>query len=103
MSRNIRLSNALFSLMTVLFTVLFISQTVRAQFETATVLGSVRDVNEAALQNATVTLKNIGTDITQTATTDENGDMERMKKFDLDGIITDYPDRAVKVFRTPKK
>lgn len=26
-------------------------------------------------------------------------DLERMRTFDLDGIITDYPDRAVKVFR----
>ncbi|MBK9527711.1 MAG: glycerophosphodiester phosphodiesterase [Acidobacteria bacterium] len=26
-------------------------------------------------------------------------DLERMKTFDLDGIITDYPDRAVKVFK----
>ena len=27
-------------------------------------------------------------------------DLEKMKRFKLDGIITDYPDRAVKVFRT---
>ena len=26
-------------------------------------------------------------------------DLERISKFDIDGIITDYPDRAVKVFR----
>jgi glycerophosphoryl diester phosphodiesterase len=32
-------------------------------------------------------------------TVNEISDLERMKKFDLDGIITDYPDRAVKVFR----
>jgi len=36
-------------------------------------------------------------------TVNEIADLERMKKFELDGIITDYPDRAVKVFRTPKK
>jgi hypothetical protein len=47
-----------------------------AQFETATVLGSVRDTNEAAVQNATVTLKNVATEITQTATTDANGDYQ---------------------------
>ena len=76
MSRNIRLSNVLFSLTAVFFTVLFTSQTARAQFETATVLGSVRDSNDAAVQNAAVTLKNIGTDITQTATTDESGDYQ---------------------------
>lgn len=32
-------------------------------------------------------------------TVNEMADLERMKTFDLDGIITDYPDRAVKVFR----
>lgn len=32
-------------------------------------------------------------------TVNEIADLERMKAFDLDGIITDYPDRAVKVFR----
>ena len=32
-------------------------------------------------------------------TVNETSDLERMKTFDLDGIITDYPDRAVKVFR----
>lgn len=32
-------------------------------------------------------------------TVNEIADLERMKQFDLDGIITDYPDRAVKVFR----
>jgi len=36
-------------------------------------------------------------------TVNEIADLERMKQFDLDGIITDYPDRAVKVFRTSKK
>ena len=32
-------------------------------------------------------------------TVNEISDLERMKKFALDGIITDYPDRAIKVFR----
>lgn len=35
-------------------------------------------------------------------TVNEVADLERMKTFDLDGIITDYPDRAVKIFRTMK-
>ncbi|MBX3294873.1 MAG: glycerophosphodiester phosphodiesterase [Acidobacteria bacterium] len=34
-----------------------------------------------------------------TWTVNESADLERMSKFDLDGIITDYPDRAVQVFR----
>jgi hypothetical protein len=45
-----------------------------AQFETATVLGTVRDQNRAVLQGATVTLKNIATGITSTTQTDQNGD-----------------------------
>jgi glycerophosphoryl diester phosphodiesterase len=32
-------------------------------------------------------------------TVNEFSDLEKMKKFPLDGIITDYPDRAVKVFK----
>lgn len=32
-------------------------------------------------------------------TVNETTDMEKLKPFDLDGVITDYPDRAVKVFR----
>ena len=31
-------------------------------------------------------------------TVNEIADLEKMKKFKLDGIITDYPDRAVRVF-----
>lgn len=50
--------------------------TVNAQFETAVVLGSVRDANESAVQNATVTLKNVGTENTLTTTTDANGDYQ---------------------------
>jgi len=50
--------------------------TINAQFETAVVLGSVRDANESAVQNATVTLKNVGTENTLTTTTDANGDYQ---------------------------
>ncbi|MEJ7622531.1 MAG: glycerophosphodiester phosphodiesterase family protein [Pyrinomonadaceae bacterium] len=32
-------------------------------------------------------------------TVNEIADLERMKTFDLDGIITDYPDRAVRIFK----
>lgn len=32
-------------------------------------------------------------------TVNETADLENLKKFQLDGVITDYPDRAVKVFR----
>ena len=45
-----------------------------AQFETAVVLGTVRDPNGAVLPGAKVTLRNTATGITATATTDPNGD-----------------------------
>lgn len=32
-------------------------------------------------------------------TVNEISDLQRMKQFHLDGIITDYPDRAIKIFR----
>ncbi len=32
-------------------------------------------------------------------TVNEIADLERMKTFDIDGIITDYPDRAVRAFK----
>lgn len=32
-------------------------------------------------------------------TVNEPADLEKMRSFDLDGIISDYPDRAIKVFR----
>jgi hypothetical protein len=47
-----------------------------AQFDTAVVLGAVRDPNGAALSRATVTLKNIATGITATAQTDEDGNYQ---------------------------
>ena len=47
-----------------------------AQFDTATVLGTLRDQNGAALPNATVKLKNNETGITQTAQSDSNGDYQ---------------------------
>jgi hypothetical protein len=47
-----------------------------AQFDTATVLGTVQDSTGAVLPKATVTLKNLATGITQTAQTDENGNYQ---------------------------
>lgn len=54
--------------------ILLLHLPVWAQFETATVLGTVRDQNGAVLQGTRVTLRNIATGITATATTDSNGD-----------------------------
>ncbi len=49
---------------------------VHAQFETATVLGTVKDANGEVVPNATVTLKNTQTGIASTAKTDESGNYQ---------------------------
>jgi outer membrane receptor protein involved in Fe transport len=49
---------------------------ITAQSETATVLGTVRDVNGAAVVGANVTLKNIATSITTATVTNESGDYQ---------------------------
>jgi len=52
---------------------LLFSPPAQAQFETATVLGTVRDVNEAVATGATVTLTNVETGSAATTTTDDGG------------------------------
>ncbi len=47
-----------------------------AQSETATLLGTVRDANGAAMVGANVTVRNVATSISSTGTTDENGDYQ---------------------------
>lgn len=47
-----------------------------AQFDSATVLGTVRDANGAVVAGAKVTIKNIATGITASALTDTNGDYQ---------------------------
>jgi hypothetical protein len=49
---------------------------VYAQFETATVLGTVQDSNGAVLAGAKVSLKNIATSVTATTSTDGNGNYQ---------------------------
>jgi hypothetical protein len=48
----------------------------RAQFETSTVLGTVRDRSDAVVAGALVTLTNIETNISSTKTSEENGNYE---------------------------
>ncbi|MGI8638348.1 MAG: carboxypeptidase-like regulatory domain-containing protein [Pyrinomonadaceae bacterium] len=76
MTRNIRLSNTFFYILTLMLAAFSFAGNASAQFETATVLGSVRDANEAVIEGAAVTLKNVATDITSTAATDSNGDYQ---------------------------
>src|SRR5215470_17182519 len=47
-----------------------------AQFDTAVVLGAVRDPNGAVVPKATVTLKNLATGVTATAQTDNDGNYQ---------------------------
>ncbi|HZN12132.1 MAG TPA: carboxypeptidase-like regulatory domain-containing protein, partial [Blastocatellia bacterium] len=51
----------------------FFSPAVNAQFDTATVLGTVRDPNGAVVPGATVTLRNTATGTAVSAQTDEDG------------------------------
>ena len=54
----------------------FFSVTGLAQFDTATVLGTVRDSNGSVLPGVTVTLKNIGTSIAVNTQTDADGNFQ---------------------------
>src|SRR5262245_29299821 len=47
-----------------------------AQFDTATVLGTVQDSNGAIITGAKVTLKNTATGVTATTQTDANGNYQ---------------------------
>src|SRR5947209_16077417 len=58
-------------MMTLLFTV-----AAQAQFESASVLGYVKDLSGAAVANANVTLTNTATGITHAATTGQEGRYE---------------------------
>ncbi|HKQ78279.1 MAG TPA: TonB-dependent receptor [Blastocatellia bacterium] len=53
-----------------------VANTALAQFDSATVLGTIRDSNGAALTGATITLKNIATGIAVTTQSDSNGDFQ---------------------------
>ncbi|MBC8165150.1 MAG: TonB-dependent receptor, partial [Bryobacteraceae bacterium] len=54
--------------------ILFFATAAHAQFDTAAVLGSVRDATKSPVADATVTLTNVGTGVTQTALTNADGD-----------------------------
>src|SRR5215475_9901824 len=52
------------------------ANTALAQFDSATVLGTIRDSNGALLAGATITLKNIATGIAVTTQSESNGDFQ---------------------------
>ena len=62
--------------LSVFLTVFIFLRTLSAQFDTASVLGTIRDESGAVLAGATVTLTNQATGISATAQTDENGSYE---------------------------
>ncbi len=62
--------------MALMVAILLIPTTARAQFDAATVLGSVRDSSGSVVPGATVTLKSVSTGITATGISDANGDYQ---------------------------
>src|SRR5687767_7435871 len=52
------------------------ARTAHAQFETATVLGTVRDASNAVVPDATVTLSNTATGVSMTKATNAEGNFE---------------------------
>ena len=60
-------------LLAVLASALLLPASVFAQFDTATVLGAIKDSSGAVVPGATVTLKNVATGITANAVTDADG------------------------------
>ena len=76
MKFNPRQSQSFFSFLSMFAVIIFAASAVFAQSETATLLGSVRDANGAAMVGSTVTLKNVATSIASTTTTDSSGDYQ---------------------------
>ena len=64
------------SLLAALIAAVLLPAAAFAQFDAATVLGTVRDASGAIVPGATVTLKNVATGITATALSDENGNYQ---------------------------
>ncbi|MBS1787705.1 MAG: TonB-dependent receptor [Acidobacteria bacterium] len=77
MKRSIAISSLLnFKLVLSLLAVLLLPTAAYAQFDTATVLGTITDSTGAAIPGATVTLKNTATGVTATAQSDQNGNYQ---------------------------
>ena len=77
---------------------LFAPRAAMAQFDTATVLGTVVDATGAVIPGATVTLKNAETGITATAVTDTAGNFQflnvRIGTAYLAGLLKQFGDVA---------
>ncbi|MBS1813910.1 MAG: TonB-dependent receptor [Acidobacteria bacterium] len=75
-THNRRTTGSWLTALVAIVCLLFGAATMQAQFETASVLGYVRDNSGAAIPNATVTLTNVATNVSQTAKTDGEGKYE---------------------------
>src|SRR6266545_680324 len=75
-ARMIRFPRALRRLVAILVAAVLLPAAAFAQFDTATVLGTVRDSSGAVVPGATVTLKNVATGITATGVSDESGNYQ---------------------------
>jgi hypothetical protein len=73
MSPQIRFVSVLRLFSSLLLVILGAAAPAAAQFDTATVLGTVRDSSEGIVPGAMVTLRNVSTGITATTVTDEQG------------------------------
>ncbi len=71
-----RIKSSILNSITIFVTLIAFTITSFAQSETASVLGSIRDANGAVLQGASVSLRNVATGISQSTTTDANGDFQ---------------------------
>lgn len=76
MKRNQFIKTFVKFIFTVIFCTVLSATAVFAQFDSATVLGTVRDSADAVVPNANVTLKNTDTGIVVTATTDAEGNYQ---------------------------
>jgi hypothetical protein len=76
MIRQIRFTDVFCRTLVGLVAALLLPAIAHAQFDAATVLGTVRDSSGAVVPGATVTLTNASTGITATALSDEHGNYQ---------------------------
>lgn len=86
----------------VLFLGLCFASSAHGQFETASVLGFVRDSSGAAIPGATVTLTNIGTGLKSTVATDAQGQYEftsvRVGDYRVTGSASGFSETVTEAF-----
>ncbi|MEO6214072.1 MAG: TonB-dependent receptor [Vicinamibacterales bacterium] len=90
----VRMLKPLITITFMLLTVLGSAPSALAQFDSATVLGTVRDNTGGVVPGATVTLTGLDTGITSTKVTDENGNFEfttvRIGRYKITAELTGF-------------